>query len=465
VRREAWSAESGPAMRTRATQVTSSRLLEFLRTEEASGVFLLAAALIALAWANSPIRESYEGLWGAVATLRIGSLDVAMDLQHWVNEGLMTLFFLVVGLEIKREVVTGELRHPRKLALPAIAAMGGMVVPAGLYLLANAGSDTANGWGVPVATDIAFALGILTLAASHAPVSLRSFLLTLAIVDDVGAIVLIAVFYSDGLVAPWLLVAAAFVAAVILAQRLGFSSAGPYILLGIGLWVSLFASGVHPTLAGVALGLLAPTTPIHRSRLGDATFTRVQRFAERNAGEDGGSNGVVNDFATRSESPLDRVETVLHPWTTRFVAPTFALANAGVELSGSAVGEAVTGPVGLGVTIGLVVGKPLGIGAATWLAVRSGLTRLPSDVSFLMILGVAALAGVGFTVALFIAELAFGAARDIEAAKLAVLLASLLAGSFGAILLRTAGRATGKSGQEVGTRAASKESGRTRRRR
>jgi NhaA family Na+:H+ antiporter len=443
-------------MRSRATQVTSSRLLEFLRTEEASGVFLLAAALIALAWANSPIRESYEDLWGAVATLRIGSLDVAMDLQHWVNEGLMTLFFLVVGLEIKREVVTGELRDPRKLALPAIAAIGGMVVPAGLYLLVNAGSDTANGWGVPVATDIAFALGILTLAASHAPVSLRSFLLTLAIVDDIGAIVLIAVFYSDGLVASWLLVAAAFVAAVILAQRLGFSSVGPYILLGIGLWVSFYASGVHPTLAGVALGLLAPTTPIRRSRLADATITKVQRFADRNAEEDQ-TNGVVNDdFATGSEFPLDRVETALHPWTTRFVAPTFALGNAGVELSGSAVEEAVTSPVGLGVIIGLVVGKPLGVGAAAWLAGRSGLARLPSDVTFRMILGVAALAGVGFTVALFIVELAFGAARHIDAAKLAVLLASLLAGSFGALLLRTAGRATGKGGHQVGTRAGSK---------
>ena len=443
-------------MRSRATQVTSSRLLEFLRAEEASGVFLLVAALIALAWANSPIRESYEDLWGAVATLRIGSLDVAMDLQHWVNEGLMTLFFLVVGLEIKREVVTGELRDPRKLALPAIAAIGGMVVPAGLYLLVNAGSDTANGWGVPVATDIAFALGILTLAASHAPVSLRSFLLTLAIVDDIGAIVLIAIFYSDGLVASGLLAAAAFVAAVILAQRLGFSSVGPYILLGIGLWVSLYASGVHPILAGVALGLLAPTAPIRRSRVADATITRLQRFADRNAEEEDESNGVVSDnFAAESDSPLDRVETALHPWTTRFVAPTFALANAGVELSGSAVEEAVTSPVGLGVIIGLVVGKPLGVGAAAWLAGRSGLARLPSDVSFRMILGVAALAGVGFTVALFIAELAFGAARNVDAAKLAVLLASLLAGSFGALLLRTAGRATGKGGHQVGTRAGS----------
>jgi Na+:H+ antiporter, NhaA family len=443
-------------MRTRSTQIGPSRLLEFLRTEEASGVFLLVAALIALVWANSPFRESYEDLWGIVATLRIGSLDVAMDLQHWVNEGLMTLFFLVVGLEVKREVVTGELRDPRKLALPAIAAIGGMVVPAGLYLLVNAGSDTANGWGVPVATDIAFALGILTLAASHAPVALRSFLLTLAIVDDIGAIVLIAVFYSDGLAAGWLLVAAAFVAAVILAQRVGFSSVGPYIILGIGLWVALFASGVHPTLAGVALGLLAPTIPIHGSRIADATIRRVQRFAYGNAEEADEPNWVVDDYsATRSESPLDRVETTLHPWTTRVVAPTFALANTGVELSGSAVEEAVTGPVGLGVIIGLVVGKPVGVGVATWIARRSGLTRLPSDVSFRMILGVAALAGVGFTVSLFIAELAFGAARHIDAAKLAVLLASLLAGSFGALLLHTAGRSTRAGEEETRERGSS----------
>jgi Na+:H+ antiporter, NhaA family len=428
-------------MGARSTPDRSSRLLDFLRTEEASGVFLLGAAVVALVWANSPLRESYQGLWSTVATFRVGGLDVAMDLQHWVNEGLMTLFFLVVGLEIKREVATGELRDPKKLALPAIAALGGMVVPAGVYLLLNAGSETADGWGVPVATDIAFALGVLTLAASRAPVSLRSFLLTLAIVDDIGAIVLIAVFYSGGVAAGWIMLAAAIIVAVILARRLGVTSVVPYVLLGAALWVSLYQSGVHPTLAGVALGLLAPAIPLRRSSMSGTAARQILREADGRSEEDAEPYWVaVADIAKGAVPPLDRVETFLHPWTTRVVAPTFALANSGVELGEAALGEAVTSPIGLGVTLGLVVGKPLGIGGAIWVARRSGVGRLPTEVTSRMIIGVAALAGVGFTVALFIAELAFGSPRDVETAKLAVLVASLLASLFGAAILRSANR-------------------------
>jgi Na+:H+ antiporter, NhaA family len=439
----------------------SSRLLEFLRTEEASGVFLLCAALVALVWANSSLRESYQQLWGTVAAVRIGGLDIAMDLQHWVNEGLMTLFFLVVGLEIKREVATGELSDPKKLALPAIAALGGMVVPAGVYLLFNAGSETVDGWGVPVATDIAFALGVLTLAASRAPVSLRSFLLTLAIVDDIGAIVLIAVFYSGGLAAGWLLLAAALIGAVILARRLRVTSVVPYVLLGAGLWVSLHQSGVHPTLAGVALGLLAPAVPLRRSPMAGTAARQILREADGQSEEDAEPYWVaVADIAKGAASPLDRVETFLHPWTTRVVAPTFALANAGVELSGAALGEAVASPTGLGVILGLVIGKPLGIGGAIWVARRSGVGRLPTEVTLRMIFGVAALAGVGFTVALFIAELAFGSPRDVETAKLAVLVASLLASVFGAVILRSANRLTTTDDSEVGSSRQAAQPGR-----
>ena len=430
-------------MQARSPQTRSSRLLEFLRTEEASGVFLLGATVVALVWANSPLRDSYERLWSTVATVEVGGLDIGMDLQNWVNEGLMTLFFLVVALEVKREVTTGELRDPKTAALPAIAAIGGMVVPAGIYLFLNTGSDTAGGWGVPVATDIAFALGVLTLAASRAPVSLRSFLLTLAIVDDIGAILLIAIFYSGGLAPGWLAVAAAIIASVVLARLLRVTSIVPYVLLGVALWIALYESGVHPTLAGVALGLMAPSVPLRRPPRAGAEARQTLHEAEHQQDTEAEAYWIeMGGMAKTAVSPLDRVETSLHPWTSRIVVPTFALANAGIEVSEAALSETVTSPLGLGVVLGLVVGKPLGIGAAVWAATRARMGRLPDEVTSRMILGVAALAGVGFTVALFIGELAFSSPRDVETAKLAVLLASLLASVFGAIILRSANRPT-----------------------
>lgn len=437
-------------MHVHSSQDRSSRLLDFLRTEEASGVFLLGATVVALVWANSPLRESYEHLWSTFATVRIGGLSIGMNLQHWVNEGLMTLFFLVVGLEIKREVTTGELRDPKTLALPIIAAIGGMVVPAGIYLLLNAGTDTAGGWGVPVATDIAFALGVLTLAASRAPVSLRSFLLTLAIVDDIGAILLIAVFYSGGLATGWLLIAAVIVALVFLARLLRVTSVVPYVLLGSALWIALYESGVNPTLAGVVLGLMAPAVPLRRSPRAGADVRQTLRQAEYAPDDEAEAYWIaVDDIAKTTLSPLDRVETSLHPWTSRIVVPTFALANAGIEVSGAALSETVSSPLGLGVLLGLVVGKPLGIGAAVWAGTRARIGRLPDEVTSRMVFGVAVLAGVGFTVALFIAELAFGSPRDVETAKLAVLLASLLASVFGAIILRSAKRSSSADDSEV----------------
>jgi Na+:H+ antiporter, NhaA family len=350
-----------------------SRLIQFLSTEEASGVLLVAAALVALLWANSPAAGAYALLAGRA--------------QHWVNDGLMTLFFLVVGLEIKREVTTGELRDPRKLALPAVAAVGGMVVPACVYLILNAGrGDTVGGWGVPVATDIAFALGVLTLAGTRAPVSVRSFLLTLAIVDDIGAVLLIAVFYSGGLDHEWLLVALA----VTVAFAGGRWFIPLYVVFAVGLWVALERSGVHPTVAGVVVGLLTP------------------------------------------QDRIERIVSVLHPWTSRLVVPIFALTNAGVSIAGSG---SLASPVGLGVFLGLVVGKPLGIGAAVWAARRTGLGRLPSDVTPGMIAGVAVLAGVGFTMSIFIAELGFDG-LNLETAKIAILVASAVAGVIGACILR-----------------------------
>jgi NhaA family Na+:H+ antiporter len=416
----------------------SSRLLEFLRTEEASGVFLLAAALVALVWANSGFAEAYHQLWSTVATLGIGSVTISLDLQGWVNEGLMTLFFLVVGLEIKREVTTGELRDPKTLALPIMAAIGGMVVPAGIFLILNVGDGTAGGWGIPVATDIAFALGILTLAASRAPVSVRSFLLTLAIVDDIGAILLIAVFYSGGLSAGWILTAAAIVGLLFLTRVVRVTSTAAYVLLAIALWVSLFESGVHPTLTGVVLGLMAPAVPLGRSSRASTEVQEVlDEAAERAESEADASWIAVGRLAKTAVSPLDRAEAALHPWTSRFVVPTFALANSGVELSGGALAEAVTSPLGLGILLGLTVGKPIGIGGAVWAATRLGLGRLPNEFTPRMVLGVALLGGVGFTIALFIAELALAGEGEIATATLAVLMASTIAGLMGGAVLRT----------------------------
>ena len=425
-------------MRMRSETDRSSRLLEFLRTEEASGVFLLAAALVALVWANSAFRDVYHELWDTVGTLGIGSLSISLDLRGWVNEGLMTLFFLVVGLEIKREVTTGELRDPRALALPVLAAIGGMIVPASIFLIINSGGGSQGGWGIPVATDIAFALGILTIAASRAPDSVRSFLLTLAIVDDIGAILLIALFFSEGLSLGWLAVAATIVGLLFLARALAVRSMAVPVLLGVGLWVALYEAGVHPTLTGVVLGLMAASVPVRRDATAGSDVRELLDEADERSQEETDPYWIAVDrTAKAATSPLDRAQASLHPWTSRFVVPTFALANAGVEVSGGAVAEAITSPLGLGVIAGLVLGKPIGIAGTVWAGTRLGLGRLPSGFTPRIVLGVATLGGVGFTVALFIAELALVREADIATATLAVLIASAIAGAVGGAILRT----------------------------
>ena len=419
-------------MRTR-----TSRLLEFLRTEEASSILLFAAAIVALLWANSPFAASYVRLWGTVATLDIGRFSIEHDLQHWVNEGLMTLFFLVVGLEIKREITVGELREPRRLALPAIAAAGGMVVPAAIYLTLNTDGPTADGWGIPVATDIAFALGVLTIVASRAPVAVRSFLLTLAIVDDIGAVVLIAVFYSAGIEIGWLLAAGLIAGVMALVRFLPRLQLAPYVVLGVALWLVLYEAGIHPTIAGVVIGLLIPSVPLHAPSLPSA-WSNVHEAIRRTGDEGAAHWNAVADQARDAIAPLDRAQGALHPWTSRFVVPTFALANAGVAIDGAVVAEAVTSPVGLGVFLGLVVGKPIGILVAVWAAVRTGAGELPSEITPRLVLGIAALAGIGFTVSLFIADLAFRQ-PTLDTAKIGVLGASLVASVVGALILRRSG--------------------------
>ena len=378
-------------------------LQQFLETSTASGTLLLIAAVLALAWANSPWGSAYEELWSTPSALRFGDRVIGEDLRHWVNDGLMTLFFLVVGLEIKREFLTGELREWRAAALPVVAAVGGMLVPALIYLALNAGGLGVRGWGIPMATDIAFALGVLLLAARHAPPGLRPFILTLAIVDDIGAILVIALFYSEGIALGSLLIAAAVCVLMRVLWRVGIGSTAVFVGLGVIVWLATYVSGVHPTIAGVVLGLLVPA-----------------------------------EDPREPVPPLAGAEQALLPWTSFLIVPLFAFANAGVNLSGDRIADALSSPVTLGVLLGLVIGKVAGISGAAALALWTRFARLPAGVRAPHLAGAAAVAGIGFTVSLLMAELAFDDRALIDEAKVGILAASVVSGALGWVLLRAA---------------------------
>ena len=433
--RSPWS-RSGRPLPRRVLQPLQS----FLAEETASALLLLTAAVVALVWVNSPWGGTYDRLWHMELSIGLGDWRISEDLRGWVNDGLMTLFFLVVGLEIKRELTTGELRDVRAAALPAIAALGGMVVPAVLYLAVNAGGEGARGWGIPMATDIAFALGVLTLAARRAPANLKPFLLTLAIVDDIGAILVIAVFYSDG--ASWtaLGVAVALLLGTVALQRIHVRATAVYVVLGIGVWLAVFESGVHPTIAGVALGLLTPSVPFQRPK---AVSEEAHRTADDTVDDpvppdaDAPQWLRLASLSREAVSPLARVEAALHPWTSSIVVPVFALANAGVHLSARAIADAAVSPVALGIVLGLVVGKVVGITGASLLAVRGGVGRLPEGAGLRQLVGTAAVAGIGFTVSLFVTELAFADPATTDVAKIGIFAASIAAGALGLLVLRS----------------------------
>ena len=372
----------------------------FMELESAGAIVLLAATVAALGWANSPGREGYDTLLGTRLLIEWGPLHFDESLRAVVNDALMAVFFFVVGLEIKRELVTGELQDPKAVGLPVLAALGGMVVPAAIYGAFNAGGAGSAGWGIPMATDIAFALGVVALLGHRVPTPLKVFLLTLAIADDIGAIVVIAAFYSAGLSWPWLGAAAGGLVAVAGLRRLRVSYLPVYVLVGSAVWFATHESGVHATIAGVALGLLTPARPL----------------------------------APNQVPVAERLENALHPWTSFMIVPLFALANAGVPVSAGALGDALTSAVGGGIILGLVGGKTVGVTAGSWVAVRLGLGRLPEGVSWLQLVPVAALAGIGFTVSLFIAGLAFDDPRLRESATLAILAASVFAALLGAAL-------------------------------
>jgi NhaA family Na+:H+ antiporter len=380
----------------RALRRPITTLTEFVDLEALGGAVLLAATIAALCWANLA-SASYSEFWHNELTIGIGSLAISETLGHWVNDGLMVVFFFVVGLEIKRELVCGELRTPRTAALPALAALGGMVVPAAIYAAINAGGTGIDGWGIPMATDIAFALAVLAALGSRIPSGLKLFLLTLAIVDDIGAILVIALFYTDALQPAWLLLAVAAVGCMAVMRRL-VTTPWAYVLPAAALWIGVLESGVHATLAGVALGLLTPARPV------------------------------------RGRAVLEQLEHVLHPWSSLVVVPLFALANAGIVFSTTGVGDAVTGSVAWGIVAGLVIGKPLGIVATTALGLRLRLGSLPEGMTSAQLLGAGTLAGIGFTVSLFVAGLAFRG-DVLDEAKLGVLAASVVSAAAGAVVL------------------------------
>jgi len=355
--------------------------------------------------------------------------------QEWINDLLMVLFFFVVGLEIKREIVHGDLRDPKQVALPVLAAVGGMVVPALLYFSFNAGTPAAHGWGVPMATDIAFAVGVLSLVGRRAPTSLKIFLLTLAIADDIGAIVVIALFYSSGIQFQWLTAAGAGIVVIVAMKRLGIRAFVPYAALAAFLWFAVLESGVHATIAGVILGLLTPSRSFHDPAVvAEAVAHPLEGVLVVHGDDemDGQRMLEASRLAYEGVSPLARLESRLHGWSSFVVLPLFALANAGVTLADGALGSALRSPVALGVAVGLVVGKPVGILLFSWIAVRLKVAELPAHSGWLEIAGVGLLAGIGFTVALFVTSLAFADAAATANAKVGILAGSTIAGLLGA---------------------------------
>jgi NhaA family Na+:H+ antiporter len=420
---------------TRFTQISAS-----------SGIVLLVAAVLALLWANGPFGDTYGRFWDNHLEISLGGFHFEESLKHVVNDGLMAIFFFVVGLEIKRELVVGDLRDRKQAALPAIAALGGMVVPALIFIsfAAGSGGEATRGWGIPMATDIAFSIGVISLLGSRVSSGAKLFLLALAIADDIGAIAVIAIFYTDDLSFPFLAAAIAGLAFVYLSQRVGIRSMGFYWVTGIGIWFLVLESGVHATLAGVALGLMTPIV----SWYSDEEYIQRARWVldryDMEAAAPGHAERVdasaltLSEVAKESVSPLDRLERSLHPWSSFVVVPIFALANAGVRVVDIDLLETATSPVALGVGSGLLVGKIVGITLATFLAVRFGIGKLPKRTGWRDVVGLAALAGIGFTVSLFVTELAFSDEVLIDQAKIGIFIGSGLAGVVGYQLLRRA---------------------------
>ncbi len=408
-------------------------LAHFLQIESASGLILVVCTIVALVLANSAAATWYHELWHMPIHLQVGEWRIGGELGHFlINDVLMTIFFFVVGLEIKRELVAGELRDPKKAALPIAGAIGGMVVPALIYMVQQAGQPGFRGWGIPMATDIAFVVGVMALLGNRIPFGLKIFLLSLAIVDDIGAVIVIAVFYTSDLHLLMLVLAAAGFGITYTLNRIGVRAVPTYVVVGAGIWLAFYKSGVHPTIAGVLLGLLTPAS----AWIGETTFLEVIRDAMHRAVGGGPEKfhtlRTVAFAARESISPLERLEIGLHPWVGFLIMPLFALANAGVHVEI----QEITDSVGIAVATGLFFGKPIGIFLFSYVAVRLGIARLPQGVNWAVLLGGGCLGGIGFTMSLFVAGLAFeNNAQMLTAGKIGIMIGSTLSAVAGTALL------------------------------
>jgi Na+/H+ antiporter NhaA len=407
------------SQRTAWARNLQTPLREFLRTETGGAAVLLAAAVTALVWVNVD-ASSYASFWGTTLSIDLGGADISLDLRGWVNSGLMTFFFFVLGLEARREFDLGDLRDRRRFALPLLAGIGGMVAAVGIYLLFNAGRSSAGGWGVAMSTDTAFALGLLALVGPRFPDRLRAFMLTVVVVDDIFALVVIALVYTDEVTVPALLVAAALFGVVLVAKALRVRVGLIYFALGAAIWVALLESGVEPIVVGLAMGLLAYAYPVARSDLERAT-ERFREFREQPTPELARS---VRIGLRSAVSPNERLQLLYHPWTSYLIVPLFALANAGIAIDGAFLERALTSPITLGIIVGYVVGKPVGIVGSAWLLTRLSRGRLRPPVGWAAVAGGGTIAGIGFTVALLVATLAFQGS-ELEEAKLGIVSAAL----------------------------------------
>lgn len=427
-------ADQTRSRRTSLTAQLAAPLRAFLLNEAGSAGLLLGATVVALLWANSPWSDTYESLWSTETVIRVGSGELALDLGHWVNDGLMAVFFFVIGLEVRHELSLGELTDRRRIVLPATAALGGMVVPIALFLLLNPSGEATNGWGIVIGTDTAFLLGALALVGPACPTQLRVFLLTLTVFDDAVAVTVIGVVYSDAIDLPALAVAAGCLAALALFSRYGEWRATVYLLLSAALWVATLESGLHPSIAGMVAGLvIAARAPRRQDVERAASLFRAFRQSPLPDVGYSAAKGL-----RRAVSVNERLQILLHPWTSFVVVPIFALANAGVDLGGGVLGDALRSPLTWGVVLGLVAGKLLGIGGAALGALRLRLGSLPQGVGEGQMLGGAALSGIGFTVSLLIADLAFDHPELRDEATVGVLIAAALATLAGWVVFRLA---------------------------
>ena len=452
-----------PSSWERAFSRIKSPLEEFIHDEATSGFLLIICAIAAMAIANSPIASWYDSFLHTPISVQIGSFILSHTVHHWINDGLMALFFFVVGLEIKREVLVGELADIRQAALPVAGAIGGMVVPAIIYLVFNLAGETAAGWAIPMATDIAFAIGILVLLGNKVPKALLGFLLALAIVDDLGAVIIIALFYTEKIVWFALVVSGIFFALLLVCNRVGIRTPWIYFLLGIFLWLAMLKSGVHATLAGVATAFTIPARSKCRPHI-FSNYAReyLDRFdkclkPEKCIMQNSEQQAILQGLEKcvhGMESPLQRLEHSLHVWVSFLIIPLFAFANAGIPIDFSRLGDALQNPVTLGIGAGLVFGKLIGIFGACWIVTKIAGIGLPSQVNLKHLAGVSLLAGIGFTMSIFIGELAFAGNKEMLLnAKIGVIIGSLVAGSVGYIWLYKTGEdsahAVGKSMRET----------------